>query len=183
MGKQPLVSVIMSVHNGETELVASLDSIFSQTLQELELIIVDDGSSDGTADILNTCSDPRLQVINQENTGLTVALNRAAAGAGGKYLARMDVGDYSLPQRLEEQVAFLERNPEITACGTRTAWTNSGGEVIGTSQVITSPAAIRRGLLKMNLLSHGSVMIRRAAFEAVGGYREYFRFAQDYDLW
>ena len=183
MEKPPLVSVIMSVYNGETELAASLKSILTQTLRELELIIVDDGSTDGSSKILAACTDPRLLIITQENSGLTVALNRAAARARGLYLARMDVGDYSLPQRLKQQVGFLEQHPEIIACGTRTAWTDPAGEVVGTSQVITNPAAIRRGLLKMNLLSHGSIMIRRSAFEAAGGYREYFRYSQDYDLW
>jgi glycosyltransferase involved in cell wall biosynthesis len=183
MEKPPLVSVIMSVFNGETELAAGLGSILTQTLRELELIIVDDGSTDGSGDILAAASDPRVRVITQVNSGLTVALNRAATTARGEYLARMDVGDYSLPERLEKQLDFLERHQEIAACGTRTAWTDPAGEVIGTSQVITNPVAIRRGLLKMNLLSHGSVMIRRSAFEEAGGYREYFRYAQDYDLW
>lgn len=179
----PLVSVLMSVYNGEEELTASLDSILSQTLQELELIVVDDGSTDRTGELLAACSDPRLQVITQANSGLTLALNRAALQAQGRYLARMDVGDYSLPQRLERQVDFLEQHPEIAGCGSCTAWIDSRGEVIGTSQVVTTPAAIRRGLLKMNLLSHGSVMIRRVLFQALGGYRPFFRFAQDYDLW
>ena len=183
MANPPLVSLLISVYNGEDALVATLDSILQQSWHDLELIVVDDGSSDKTASLLSACSDPRLQVITQKNSGLTVALNRAAAQAQGKYLARMDVGDYSLPQRLERQVEFLERHPEIAGCGTRTAWCDPQGEVIGTSQVITAPAAIRRGLLKMNLLSHGSAMIRRTLFQEIGGYREFFRYAQDYDLW
>ncbi len=183
MEKTPQVSVLMSVYNGEEQLAASLKSILQQTLEDLELIVVDDGSTDDSAALLATCDDPRLRVITQANHGLTVSLNRAAGAARGKYLARMDVGDYSQSRRLEQQVRFLDAHPEVAACGTRTAWTDAAGEVIGTSQVITAPAALRRGLLKANLLSHGSALIRREAFNAVGGYREFFRYAQDYDFW
>ena len=179
-------SIIMAVHNGARHLPAALASLTSQTFREWELVVVDDGSTDDTAQQLEQFArqDRRVALIRQEHRGLTVSLNRAIAAAGGAYLARHDADDLSHPQRLERQVRYLERQPRVAAVGT-------AGEVIGAEGEILAPlatrrrgAAIRRGLRSARVTPiHGSMMMRRDALAAVGGYREAFRFSQDVDLW
>jgi glycosyltransferase involved in cell wall biosynthesis len=110
----PLVSVVMSVFNGQAFLSEAVESILQQTLRDFEFVVIDDGSTDGTGDILSTFveRDKRMRVFRQENQGRPKSLNDGIALASGKYIARMDADDIALPDRLGKQVDFMERNLE-----------------------------------------------------------------------
>jgi O-antigen biosynthesis protein len=183
LNNNPRISVLMSVWNCEKHLMPSIDSILRQTFDEFELIIVDDGCSDSTPQLLDSIQDARVRIIHQQNTGLTIALNTAAAMARAEYLARIDAGDTCHKQRFEKQIQFLDNNPEVACLGTAAIMVDENQHEIGKSNVITNPEAVKNGLLKMNLLAHGSVMMRKSSFDEVGGYRSAFKYAQDYDLW
>src|SRR5450432_2365267 len=115
----PRVSVILSVRNGDADLPKAIDTILTQTFTDFELIAINNGSSDGTAAILDRLHDPRLHVVHQDDMGLAAALNRGIALARGQYIARQDHDDWAMPTRLEKQVAFLEANPDCALVGTR----------------------------------------------------------------
>ena len=178
----PVVTVLMSVHNGERYLREAVDSILGQSLADFEFLIVDDGSTDGTADILASFKDSRIRVLrNSERLGLAASLNRGMALAGGNYIARMDADDRSLPDRLARQVAFMEQHPEIGACG-------SGFRYFGDDRrEVRMPLhsdEIRCTLFFMNAMAHPTVLFRRESFRRHGlAYDVAFSHSQDYDLW
>ncbi len=179
----PRVSVLMSVRNGERWVGEAVDSILGQTLGDLEFIVVDDGSEDATGAILARRKDPRLRVIHQPPSGLTVSLNRAWRLSEAALLARMDADDVAHPDRLARQVTFLDAHPEVGLLGTGCRTISMTGEVIGVIVPPEDDAAIRRVLIRKNPFVHSSVMLRREALEAAGGYDESLPVAQDYDLW
>lgn len=179
----PRVSVLMSVRNGERWVGEAVESILGQTLGDLELIVVDDGSEDATGAILDRQNDPRLRVVHQPPSGLTVSLNRAWRLSGAALLARMDADDVARPDRLARQVAFLDAHPDVGLLGTGCRETSVTGEVVGVIVPPEDDASIRRVLIRKNPFVHSSVMLRRAALEAAGGYDESLPVAQDYDLW
>jgi len=113
-----LLSVVMGVYNGENNLFKTIDSILNQTYTDFEFIIINDGSTDKTSEILKeyAARDNRIRVIEQENTGLTKALIRGCKEAQGKYIARQDAGDISLPTRFEKQLKLLLSNPKLIMC-------------------------------------------------------------------
>jgi len=180
----PQISVVMSVFNGASHLEEAITSILQQTFANFELIIVNDASTDATGDILEKFDDCRIRVItNPNNLGLTRSLNIGMAAARGKYIARMDADDLSLPHRLERQWQFLESHPDYALVGSSYYRIDEQGEIRALIQVLTEDADIRAGLTQQNWFGHGSVMMRREAVEQVGGYDEDFTYAQDYDLW
>ena len=183
MTAEPLVSVIMSVFNGEQYLKSCLDSILEQTYSNFEFIIVNDGSSDGTFSILEGYTDPRIKLIDQiENTGLTCSLNHAILECDGEFIARQDSDDISERGRLKAQLEYLGTHPGTAAVGTWALQIDEDGDEIGLLKRETEPAMIGLRMAHENQFHHGSVMFRRSALEFVGGYREHFKYAQDYDL-
>jgi glycosyltransferase involved in cell wall biosynthesis len=185
----PEVSVLMGVFNSVETVDAAVESILGQEGVELELIVVDDGCSDGTGAALDHWAgrDARVKVLHQENTGLTVALQRASELARGEFIARQDAGgDRSLPGRLRAQVAALRANESAVAVSGAHRLVDMDGNSL--CEVTTSREAIRSGLVSVELpemrgIPHPSSMFRADAFRAVGGYRKVFRVAQDLDLW
>ena len=173
----------MSVHNAAPWLREAMESVLAQTAADLELIVIDDGSTDATPDVLAAISDPRLRVERQEWRGLTQSLNRALRLANAPLLARMDADDVSLPERFERQLAFLDAHPDVGLLGTGCHEISGAGEILRTISPPGDDGAIRRALIRRNPFVHSSVMMRRAALERVGGYDEFLRVAQDYDLW
>lgn len=187
--KVPDVSVVMSVYNGATYLRETIDSILNQEGVLLEFIIVDDGSTDDTPRILSqyASNDSRVKIIYQKNQGLTRALIRGCAAAKGKYIARQDAGDVSLPGRLIKQLNCIavSQNAAFVSCGTR--FVGPAGELLyevnqdissATNHLLTLDTAKLKGPS-----SHPSTLFLRSLYESVGGYREAFYFAQDIDLW
>lgn len=180
------LSVVMAVYNGERYLEESVASILRQTFTHFELIVVDDGSTDRTPDLLSRLSrdDPRMVCIRQEHRGQTRALNLAIGVAKGGYLARQDADDVSMPERLVRQVRYLDQHPSVGAVGTAAELIDQRGRVIGILPNRHGTEQVKRGLLTVRATPvHGSMMMRRQAFEVVGGYREAFRVSQDFDLW
>ncbi len=173
----------MSVWNGAPWVGEAVESILTQTAGDLELIVIDDGSTDRTPALLASVRDPRLRVERQSRTGLTPSLNRAARLARAPLLARLDADDLALPERLARQRAFLESHPEVGLLGTAARAIDATGRE---ARVVCSPerdSDIRRALLRENPFVHSSVVMRRAVFDRIGGYDETLEVAQDYDLW
>jgi len=179
----PKVSVIMSVYNGGNYLLEAIKSIQSQTFNNFEFLIVNDASTDNTAQILQQIDDPRIRVFaNQQNLGLTRSLNKALKHCRGDYIARMDADDVSHPFRLEKQVSFLESHPSHALVGSSYYVINEAGKTISRVDVLIESQQIKSGLEKQNWFGHGSVMMRKSCLESIGGYDEDFIYAQDYDL-
>jgi glycosyltransferase involved in cell wall biosynthesis len=180
----PKVSVVMAVYNGAQYVQQATDTILDQTFTDLELVIVDDGSTDETLQILRSFRDPRLVLVqNEQNLGLAKSLNWGIHISRGEYIARQDADDLSYPHRLEKQVAVLDVHPEVGAVGTRAEWVD---DRFGILQVWPPPAdnaAIQETLLRHCCLIHGSTMYRRRAIQELGGYDTAMRTGQDYDLW
>jgi glycosyltransferase involved in cell wall biosynthesis len=181
----PVVSVLMPVYNGEWFLAEAIDSILGQTFADFEFVIIDDGSTDASPAILADYAsrDPRIRVVRQAGAGIVAALNRGLAECRAPLVARMDADDSSLPTRLEQQVAFLAGHPRVAVVGTAFQLVSETGAAGPKVHHATGPAAISRGLRRGNCLAHPTVMMRRDAILAVGGYRESLRHAEDYDLW
>jgi len=181
---QPLISVLLSVYNGEKFVAEAVQSLLNQTYRNFELIIVDDGSSDRTAEILNQFTDNRIKRLsNEKNFGLSQSLNRAGEIAQGKYLARMDADDVSLPDRFAKQVAFLEAHDKVGVLGSAAAQINSQGRVISTLLMPTTHALILWRFFFDLAIVHSTVMMRRDLFRLIGGYDVSFIHVEDNELW
>lgn len=184
MNVDPAVTVLLTVYNGERHLAESIDSVFAQTFEDFELLVVDDGSTDATSEILSGYADSRLRVIRNElNLGVTRSLNRGLGKSRGCYVARQDADDVSAPERLERQTAFLDVNPDVTLLASSYLRIRDDGSVFGSRYVPTEALGARWRLLFLNAFTNSSVMFRRDDVERLGGFREEFVYAQDYDLW
>lgn len=179
----PAVSVLMGVRDGAAWIPRAIASVLAQTLTDLELVVVDDGSTDATAALLAGVRDPRLVVERQARAGLTVALNRGLGRARALLIARLDADDVALPARLERQRAFLQAHPEVGLLGTAARVVDESDRDVEIIQPPEDDHAIRRALIRRNPFVHSSVMLRRALVSSVGGYDVSFAVAQDYDLW
>lgn len=180
----PRVTVLMSVYNGERFLKPAVDSILNQTFSAFVFLILNDGSRDKTAKILEGYDDPRLRVLeNRENLGLAKSLNRGLGIAETEYIARMDADDISHPDRLLKQIRYLDENPDVGLLGTRYVGIDEDGREWGEIYVPIGSDNIKRNLLVRNSFCHGSVVFRKSVIERAGCYNEDITVAQDYDLW
>ncbi len=181
----PIVSVVMSVYNGERFLSEAVESILDQSFRDFEFIVINDGSTDLTASILNSYkrNDPRLRVSHQENRGLVESLNHGCALAQGKYIARMDADDISVKNRLIWQVEFMEKHLEVGVLGGAAEIIDITGKSLGTSFNPIEDRDIRYALLDDCPIWHPTVIMRKDVFVSVGGYRKVVFGAEDYDLW
>ena len=187
----PRVSVVMGVYNGAADLPRTMESILSQEGVDLEFIVVDDGATDESPQILADYArrDARVRVIRQENAGLTRALIRGCADARGHYIARQDVGDVSLPERLRKQVAYLDAHAETALLSCWVRFVGPKGEELYVVQRKDTPEEAAQKLRAKTLDrfqgigAHGSAVFRRCDYLRAGGYREQFYFAQDTDMW
>lgn len=180
-----IVSIIMSVYNGEHYLQEAIDSVLNQTFTGFEFIIINDGSTDKSSLILQGYNDPRIVLLNNsQRIGLAKSLNKGLAQARGKYMARMDADDVALPNRLEKQVAFLEKHPEVGIVGSQCWQINAGGQKLQLNQRPTSDLAIHWISLLTNPFIHPTVMIRSDIVTQHSlKYNETFETTQDYELW
>jgi len=181
---RPQISVIMSVFNGKGYLEETIKSILNQTFQNLEFIIINDGSTDETPKILEKykAQDARIKIIHQKNIGLTKSLNKGIKLSRGKYIARIDAGDLSLPDRLKEQIEFMENNPLVGATGCWYWLIDRNGKIIKERKPPTKFSKIKKSLLYSAPLIHPALLIRREVLEKVKFYDEEFKYAQDRDL-
>ena len=177
----PFISVIMPVYNCERYIKEAIDSILNQTYANFEFFIIDDASKDQTLSIIKAYDDIRIKLVEKEvNSGLTKSLNIGLSMAKGKYIARMDVDDISLPERFAKQLSFLDSNPDYVLCG-------SNYSIIGSNKVVTLPKTnenIRLGLLESCIIAHPSVMFRNSVLLANNiTYDSSTEPAEDYHLW
>ncbi|WP_372922633.1 glycosyltransferase [Roseovarius sp.] len=182
----PRVSVIMSVYNAEPYLAEAIESILSQTFADLEFLIHDDGSTDGSPAILRHYveRDDRIVVSAGANEGLAAALNRLIEAARGDLLARMDADDVCLPDRFSKQVEYLDRNQDCVVVGGCVTTTDGHGRSIARLMVPSDHMSIDTNNLRgIVSVSHPTVMMRREAVIRCGGYYPTFKSSQDLDLW
>lgn len=186
----PAVSVVMSVYNGGRELEATLRSVLDQTGCLLELIVIDDGSTDSSSVVLSDMAhaDSRLRVVHQSNQGLTRALIKGCGLARAPFIARQDCGDVSQEGRLAKMVSRLQARDELVLVASAYRHTGPAGELLGRIGPRHADDEFRQILLAGDPTTlygphHGSVVFRKQAYQQVGGYREEFYFAQDLDLW
>lgn len=192
-GPNPLVSVILPVYNGARFIRDAVDSLTNQTYHSLEIIIVNDGSSDQTKSILDTYSSkhPRIKPIHTENQGLVAALNLAIANASGDFIARMDADDICTPDRIEQQVAHMIKNGACVAVGSNIVRIDADGKRLQKQSTERTDVHLpdrcqqfRRFPPAPPMLVHPSAMMRATTLRQVGGYRAPFKNgAEDRDLW
>jgi len=166
----------MPVRNGERFLAEAVESVLAQTVSDLELVIVDDGSTDSTPQLLAGIADPRVRVFTRAPGGLAAAINAGCAEALAPVIARMDADDVALPDRLERQLVYLDRHPDVGLLGGGIVLVDETGR-----EFDREPASFAPNLSERNELVHGTVCMRADAFRALGGYR--LDQAEDYDLW
>ncbi|GAB1354787.1 hypothetical protein MASR1M12_35260 [Erysipelotrichia bacterium] len=174
----PEISVVMSVYNSEAWLREAVASILAQTFTDFEFIIINDGSTDGSLDIIESFRDSRIVLVNQENAGLAAALNRGVQLAKASLIARMDADDVSLPERLRIQVDFMRQNPEIIAVGSAAVYMDESGRDIAPVQMPRSHAEILLALPESPFI-HPTVVFRKEFFFLAQGYPVEFLCAQD----
>jgi glycosyltransferase involved in cell wall biosynthesis len=177
----PQVSVVMTVWNGTAYIAESIDSILRQTFSDLELIIIDDGSTDDTCSVIESFTDPRIRLIRRPHLGVVPSANFGVSQARGSYIARMDADDISLPERLARQVAALDKNAAAVLCFTDT-------ETFGDITSSHKEARFRRdnasyliGMCWYCPFLHSSVLFRKDAFDQIGGYLDKHP-AEDFSL-
>ena len=180
----PRVSVIMAVYNGARYLQEAIESILSQTFSDFEFVIINDGSTDGSVDIVKSYADPRIVLLeNESNIGLTCSLNRGIQCSRGELIARQDADDVSLPERLARQVAYLDEHPEVGLVGSGVLWIDEKGGILQEWRPVTDPVQIQRLLLTGIPFRHGTFVFRRQCLLDIGGgYDEKMPVAQDCDL-
>jgi glycosyltransferase involved in cell wall biosynthesis len=180
----PKVTVLLPVHNGEPYLAAAVQSVLGQSFADFELLIIDDGSTDRSCEIVRSFADPRIRLLrNAANQRLIATLNRGLEEARGEYVARMDADDISLPARLAAQVAFLDRNPGVGVLGSAVQLIDAQGTP---GAVVRFPAThnlIRWALCFLSPIAHPAAMMRKAVVARLGGYRAQALHCEDYDLW
>jgi len=178
----PLVSVLMPVYNGEAYLNEAIDSILFQTFADFEFIIINDGSTDKTEDIILSYHDQRIHYYkNDKNLGIVGTLNRGLDLCKGKYIARMDADDVSMPQRFEKQVAYMNAHPNVVACGC--LYSIYGKENRGAVDVATDADDVRYDMALYCQVLHPMVLMRREIFGKYSlNYKREYESAEDYKL-
>jgi len=180
----PKVTVLIAVYNGERFLREALDSVLAQTFTDFELLVVNDGSTDETATILESYSDGRIRIItNRRNIGVVGSLRRGLNYARGEYIARIDADDIALPERLEKQVEYLDLHPEVGMVSSRCLVIDGDGRLVSSSSAQT-PEEIYYLLAFHDPIYNPTVTFRKALVLSLGGYGDdSVNRVEDYDLW
>ncbi|MEM9679399.1 MAG: glycosyltransferase [Bacteroidota bacterium] len=186
-----MVSVLLPVYNAEKYLQQALSSIISQSYSNLELIAVNDGSTDNSLRILRSCNDDRLKIIDQSNQGVARTLNNALACAKGKYIWRHDADDISEPYQLEKQVTFLESNNQFALASVQIIFMTERGKIAYKYRQPKNYYLEGREYKEVFLehfnpyspITHATVLVRRNVMDELGGYRVEFKTSEDTDLW
>lgn len=183
---KPIVSIVMPVYNTERYVGGAIESILRQTGVEFELIVVDDGSTDQSLEVVRSFSDPRLTILTQTNAGYGSAMNTGMAVACGRYIARMDSDDLSIPARLEQQALFLNEHPEFVMCGTRWNYVTPNGHETPFLDQPDAPWEEQTWEMIMTgrrRFYDPTVVFHMDAARKIGGYRTFQRSGLDVDLW
>ena len=180
----PKVTVLLCIYNGEPYLRSSLESILGQTYEDFELLIINDGSTDGTVDVIKTFKDYRIRLIhNEKNQGLISCLNQGIGVARGVFLARQDSDDLAIDSRLEKQVKYLESHSNAVLVGTWLSLIDEHGIELEQWKYPEDPLLVRWAMLFDSPVGHSSVMFRTEVARKLGGYSRNHIYAEDYDFW
>jgi glycosyltransferase involved in cell wall biosynthesis len=181
----PRVSVVMPVRDGARWLSEAIRSILDQTLSNFELIIIDDGSTDNSHDIIKSIArgEPRIRAMRQDRQGLVAALNCGLSECRGPLIARLDADDRAHPLRLRRQAEYLDCHPDVGLLGTWANQIDEHGSIVHALKPPTNSETLRILLTRTNPFVHSSVMLRTRDLRKVGFYRQAFEGAEDYDLW
>lgn len=181
---QPILSVVLPAHNAEAHLRAAIDSVLEQSFKDFELIVINDGSTDHTGEILGAFNDPRIRLIlHGSNKGLIEALNAGIQTSTGRYIARMDADDISEPTRFQRQIEYLEMHPEIGVLGSAIKVINQWDRVLATVLMPSTAIDIEWAMPLVCPLAHPSVMMRSDIVKHAGGYPAGAVHVEDYELW
>ena len=179
----PTATVLLRVYNGERYLAEAVESILHQQFSDFELLVVDDGSTDATAAILDQyAKDARVRIIRQPNRGLSLSTRRGVEEARGTYVAIMDADDRSHHDRLEKQIAFLLSHPEHVLVGSALPIIDENGQPTGYRRYPLEDSTIREASMLYNPFGHSSICFRRADAIACGNYTTEFETAEDFDF-
>lgn len=176
------VSVLMTVYNGMPLLPRAIESLLSQQYNDLELIVVNDASTDTTLEFLNTVADKRLKIINNGKLGRGKALNKGLEHCIGLYIAINDADDFSLPERLSKQVAFLEAHPEYGLVGTNFIKLFPDGKKEYSNKPLDNDT-LRLELSKHSCIQHSAVLFRKSVLDQIGGYNTNIKYLFDRDIY
>jgi len=179
----PIFSIIIPTYNRAKLCLEAVQSVLGQTCESWELIIVDDGSTDDTKEVLKETKDSRFQYVRQENTGPSAARNKGARLARGKYLAFLDSDDLWLPEKLATQKEFFLQNPSFRICQTEEIWMRKGKRIYPKKKHKKEAGHIFERALELCLVSPSAVAMEKELFWSVGGFDENLPAAEDYDLW
>jgi glycosyltransferase involved in cell wall biosynthesis len=182
MTDAPRVSVLVGTWNKAATLRRAIDSILAQTVRELELIVVDDGSTDETTDVVLAVPDRRVRYVRLPHVGISRSLNAGLREASAEVVAFQDADDWSLPQRLERQLDVLRTRPEVAVVGCQMKEVDEHGREFRPRFGLAT-GDVGGMLLRFNPIPNGCAALRRSAVLRVGGYDSRYRFAMDYDLW
>lgn len=179
----PKVSILMPVYNADKYLNEAVDSILNQTFKDWELIIINDGSTDRSRELLSQIADNRVIIVdNEKNLGLIDTLNKGINHCKGEYIARMDADDISIPERIEKQVQFMDNHPRHIMCGTNALVIDNNGKVTGKIRNLTDNRFLQINLLFSNPFIHPSMMIRSDILKN-NLYDKQYKHIEDYELW
>jgi glycosyltransferase involved in cell wall biosynthesis len=181
--KLPEITIIVPIYNGSDYLAETLDALLSQTFKNFELLAIDDGSTDDSADIVRSLKDERIRLIQKENAGLCHTLNLGIAEAKAPYIARSDQDDVSFPDRLERQLRVMEDNPEalgvftyVTKLGSKHSWSDK-------DKVVMAPGKLKEYQpMEDGCLEPSTIFIRTAALRSIGGFRQAYYPVDDWDM-
>jgi len=184
MQSDPTISVLMPAYNAECYIAEAIESVLQQTYSDFELVVVNDGSTDNTLNIINGFNDPRIRVINQNNQGVAAALNNGLKNARAAYIARFDADDICHPERLQKQHSFLQNNPEYILVGSDVEYISAGGDHLFNFECIahTHEEIIQKMYFYCPFV-HPAVMYRKDSIINLGGYPEHAHNFEDYLLW
>lgn len=177
------ISVIMPVYNGEEYIKNTVESVLGQTFSDFEFIIIDDGSTDNTLNILKNFSDNRIKILNQNHGGIVKALNLGIKESQGEYIIRIDADDICISNRFEKLITYMNENPNVSVCGSWVRKIDKEGNVIGELKYPPiDHKDIKRYAILHNPFIHPSVIVRKKVFDKVGLYKN-FKHNEDYELW
>lgn len=179
----PQISVVTSVHNGEAYLEECVESILNQTFQDFEYLILNNGSTDRTAEILDQYKDPRLRIVHQENLGIVNSLNKGTSLSRSNFIAHLDADDFVHPSWLEKHLEYMGQNQDVVVCSSRFEELLNGKLYPQSFPYIESDTEIRTSLCFVNPIPHSFTVIRKSILEKIGGYDPNLIIVHDYDLW
>ncbi len=180
----PLITVVIPVYNGEKTIRETIQSVFNQSLSDLELLVINDGSTDSTLEVVSQIKDERLKVYTYPNAGLAASRNRGISLAKSEYISFIDADDLWTPDKLESQLKALQKNPKAAVVYSWTDWIDESSQLLGKGSHNTQQGEVLAKLLLNDFVANGSnCLIKMQAFREVGGFDETLTAVEDWDMW